>query len=165
MFTPSLLHSAEKLLALCTQKDITIVTAESCTGGLLAGLLTSIAGSSAVFDCGFVTYSNDSKTELLGVPPELIAAHGAVSEEVAADMAAGALEKSNADVAISITGIAGPGGGTDDKPVGLVYIGLEDDTYSHTEKHIFSGDRESVRTQAIARALHLLHEFVSDGHY
>ncbi|NDC56271.1 MAG: CinA family protein, partial [Alphaproteobacteria bacterium] len=101
----------------------------------------------------------------LGVPPELIAAHGAVSEEVAADMAAGALEKSNADVAISITGIAGPGGGTDDKPVGLVYIGLEDDTYSHTEKHIFSGDRESVRTQAIARALHLLHEFVSDGHY
>src|SRR5438067_2606218 len=112
MTTPLLLADAEALLALCRAHGATVATAESCTGGLIAATLTAIAGSSDVVDRGFVTYSNDAKVEMLGVAPALIAAVGAVSEEVAERMAAGAVEHSAADIAVAVTGIAGPGGGT-----------------------------------------------------
>ncbi|MEQ1714770.1 MAG: CinA family protein [Hyphomicrobium sp.] len=122
MFSPELLIRAEKLLATLRAKDLKLATAESCTGGLVAALLTEIPGSSDVFERGFVTYSNAAKTEMLGVPADLIASHGAVSAEVAAAMAFGAVAHSRADVAVAVTGVAGPGGGTDIKPVGLVYL-------------------------------------------
>ena len=122
MFSAALLAQAEKLLADARARELKIVTAESCTGGLIAGLLTEIAGSSDVVERGFVTYSNESKHELLGVPSDLIAQHGAVSAEVARAMALGALKHARADLSVAVTGIAGPGGGTDDKPVGLVHL-------------------------------------------
>ena len=121
-FPPDLLAQAEALLAACRARGWRIATAESCTGGLVAALLTEIAGSSDVVDRGFVTYSNAAKTALVGVLPELIAAHGAVSEPVARAMAEGALKASDAHLSIAITGVAGPGGGTPDKPVGTVWF-------------------------------------------
>jgi nicotinamide-nucleotide amidase len=135
-----------------------IATAESCTGGLIAASLTEIAGSSDVVDRGFVTYSNEAKTDLLGVPADLIATHGAVSSEVAAAMALGALAHSRAAVAISVTGIAGPGGGSAEKPVGLVYIGLarRDQPAPLVERHVFDGRRHEVRLQSVVRAIDLL---------
>ena len=130
-----------------------LATAESCTGGWAAQAVTSVAGSSAWFDRGFVTYSNAAKRELLGVRNETLARHGAVSEETAREMARGALQRSDATVAVSITGVAGPGGGTPDKPVGTVCIAwaVGDDVKSETRR--FSGDRESVRRQSVIRAL------------
>lgn len=122
MFSSALLASAEKLLADARAKNLKIVTAESCTGGLVAGLLTEIPGSSDVVERGLVTYSNEAKEELLGVPHDLIVRHGAVSAEVARAMALGALRHAHADLAVAVTGIAGPGGGTKDKPVGLVHL-------------------------------------------
>jgi nicotinamide-nucleotide amidase len=122
MFSVELLAQAEQLLADARAKKLKIATAESCTGGLIAGLLTEIAGSSDVFERGFVTYSNDAKHELLGVRQSLFERHGAVSEEVARAMAQGALSHSQADIAVAVTGIAGPGGGSPDKPVGLVHL-------------------------------------------
>jgi nicotinamide-nucleotide amidase len=122
MFTPELLARAEKLLADARAKGLKIASAESCTGGLVAGLLTEIPGSSDVFSCGFVTYSNQAKQDLLGVPTSLLEKDGAVSASVARAMALGALQHSQADIAVAITGIAGPGGGTATKPVGTVYI-------------------------------------------
>ncbi len=136
-----------------------LATAESCTGGLIAATLTEIAGSSDVVDRGFVTYSNDAKTEMLGVPAALIAEHGAVSDRVAQAMAEGAIRHSAADLAVSVTGIAGPGGATPGKPVGLVFLGIarrgED---AVAERHVFDGDRQSVRLQSVHRALDLLAE-------
>lgn len=123
MFDTLLLHDAAELLELCRRAGVKLATAESCTGGLIAGCLTEIAGSSDVVDRGFVTYSNEAKTEMLGVPAMLITLNGAVSEKVAVAMAEGALSRSNVDIAISVTGVAGPGGGTQDKPVGLVHFG------------------------------------------
>jgi nicotinamide-nucleotide amidase len=113
---------AADLLELCRGQRLTIATGESCTGGLIAAILTEVAGSSDVVDRGFVTYSNQAKTDMLGVPAELIARHGAVSEPVARAMAAGLLERTPASLAVAVTGIAGPGGGTGDKPVGLVHL-------------------------------------------
>jgi len=131
-----------------------IATAESCTGGLVAGTLTAIAGSSDVYERGWVTYSNEAKREQLGVSAALLEAHGAVSGEVAEAMAKGALHRSKADVAISVTGIAGPGGGSPEKPVGLVYIGLaRKDGWSQVERCRFDGDRDAVRAQTVTRAL------------
>jgi nicotinamide-nucleotide amidase len=149
---------AEKLLAGYRKKKIMLATAESCTGGLLAGLLTEIPGSSDVFERGFITYSNDSKHELLGVDNALIAKHGAVSGEVAEAMARGAIAKSKADVAIAITGIAGPGGGTKKKPVGLVYIAVASRHYPDAvvDKNNFKGKRAAVRARAVDRSLVLL---------
>ncbi len=136
-----------------------IVTAESCTGGLIAGCLTGIAGSSAVFERGFVTYSNQAKTEILGVPAELIAEHGAVSEPVARAMAAGALENSRAELAIAVTGIAGPGGGSRTRPVGLVHFAAASaDAGAVHIREVFAGDREEVRLATVRRALDMLGE-------
>ncbi|MFZ5791961.1 MAG: CinA family protein [Pseudomonadota bacterium] len=134
-----------------------VATAESCTGGMVAAVLTDIAGSSDVVERGFVTYSNEAKTELIGVPADLIARVGAVSAEVAGAMAEGALARSRADVAVAITGIAGPGGATPGKPVGLVWFGLAaKGAPTQVEKRNFAGDRAAVRRQAVAVALALL---------
>jgi nicotinamide-nucleotide amidase len=146
------------LLDLYRRHGWMIATAESCTGGLIAATLTEIAGSSDVVDRGFVTYSNEAKSDLLGVPEDLIATHGAVSAEVAAAMATGALARSRAAVTVAVTGIAGPGGGTAEKPVGLVYIGLarRDRPEPSIERHVFDGRRHEVRLQTVVRAIDLL---------
>ena len=134
--------------------DKTVGTAESCTGGLVAACLTAIAGSSAVFDRGFVTYSNESKTAMLGVDPALIALHGAVSVEVAQAMARGALAQSHALLSISITGIAGPGGGSDAKPVGTVCFGLATRSSCVAERRLFPDHgRDYIRLAALDDAL------------
>lgn len=158
MLSPALLEQAAALLDACRSRRIRLATAESCTGGLIAAALTAIAGSSDVVDRGFIAYSNEAKTELVGVPPDVIARHGAVSEDVARAMAAGALVRSRADIAVSVTGIAGPGGGSFEKPVGLVWFGLaQRDRSVSTERQIFPGDRMAVRAAAVAQALSLIH--------
>jgi nicotinamide-nucleotide amidase len=150
---------AAALLDACRARGLRIATAESCTGGLIAAALTSIAGSSDVVDRGFVTYSNAAKTDLLGVPADLIAAEGAVSESVARRMAEGALARSLADLAVSTTGIAGPGGGSVEKPVGLVWFGIaRRGAGVTTRRHIFPGSREDVRRASVVEALSLLRE-------
>src|SRR5215467_9588597 len=134
-----------------------IATAESCTGGMVAAALTDIAGSSDVVERGFVTYSNEAKTELLGVPASMIATHGAVSAQVATAMVQGALARAPVDIAVSITGIAGPGGATTGKPVGLVYFGIaRKGGAARVERHNYQGDRASIRAAATERALELL---------
>jgi nicotinamide-nucleotide amidase len=133
-----------------------IATAESCTGGMIAAAITDIAGSSAVFGFGFVTYADTAKTAMLGVPAELIAAHGAVSEAVARAMAMGARERAGADVAVAVTGIAGPDGGSVEKPVGTVWFGLATREGVRAERIMFAGDRASVRAQTVEHALELL---------
>jgi nicotinamide-nucleotide amidase len=158
MFPPRLLDRAATLLDAYRAKGRRIATAESCTGGLVAGLLTEIAGSSDVVERGFVTYSNEAKASLLGVPGELIVAHGAVSESVARAMAEGALGRSNAHVAVSITGVAGPGGGSERKPVGLVHFGLaaEGRPTEHLERRYGDLGRSAIRLAAVENALGLL---------
>ena len=148
---------ATRVLDLCRARGFRVATAESCTGGTIAGALTEIAGSSDVAERGFVTYSNAAKTELLGVPASLIEAHGAVSGEVAAAMAVGALAHAPVDLAVSVTGIAGPGGATPGKPVGLVWLGIaRRGGEVATERHVFPGDRAAVRRASVVRALELL---------
>lgn len=160
-FDPDLLRLAEEVLAANRALGKTIAVAESCTGGLVAGALTEIAGSSDVFDRGFVTYSNEAKAQMLGVSPEIIDTFGAVSIAVAWAMAQGALAKSGADVAVAITGIAGPGGGSDKKPVGTVVFARArrgaDPREIVTDQHQF-GDlgRSAIRLQAVRCALELL---------
>src|SRR5690606_14436144 len=122
MFPSDLVDEARQLLDTMRERGLMLVTAESCTGGLISALLTEIPGSSDVLERGFVTYSNAAKASCLGIDPQLIATHGAVSEEVARAMASGALANSEADLAISVTGVAGPGGGSAEKPVGLVHF-------------------------------------------
>ncbi len=130
-----------------------LATAESCTGGLIAAACTDLAGSSDWFERGFVSYSNAAKTDLLGVPPALIATHGAVSEPVVRAMAAGALARSPVQVSLAVTGIAGPAGGSLDKPVGTVWFGWCVAGATHTERQVFAGDRAAVRAQAVRWAL------------
>ena len=157
MFDPETLNLAEAVLAACRSRDWQVATAESCTGGLVAAALTAIAGSSDVFERGFVTYSNEAKMELLGVPAEIIAGHGAVSAETAAAMARGAVARAGVDLAVSVTGIAGPGGGTPQKPVGLVYLGVaRKDGASRVERRVFPGDRADIRQAALIEALEML---------
>ena len=157
MIDPATLREAEALLQACRERHLMIATAESCTGGLIAATLTAIAGSSDVVERGFVTYSNAAKTEMLGVPADLIARVGAVSEEVARAMAEGALAHSPADLAVSVTGVAGPGGGTAAKPVGLVCLGcVRRGHVATTVSHVFPGDRTVVRRASVAEALRLL---------
>ncbi|MBN8874686.1 MAG: CinA family protein [Rhodospirillales bacterium] len=157
MIPDALLHEAETLLAACRARGVMLATAESCTGGLIAAALTAIAGSSDVVDRGFVTYSNEAKQDLVGVPAALIAAHGAVSEEVAAAMAAGALARSRAGIAVSVTGVAGPGGGTAAKPVGLVCFGLAArGAPVVTDRQVFPGDRGAIRAATVAHAFAMI---------
>jgi len=144
-------------LQACRTEKLRIATAESCTGGLIAASLTAIAGSSDVVDRGFVTYSNQAKTEMLGVPADLIIDVGAVSEPVARRMAEGALAHSDADVAVSVTGVAGPGGGSAEKPVGLVWFGIaRRGRPVRTVSHIFPGDRTAIRAATVAEAFGLI---------
>jgi nicotinamide-nucleotide amidase len=155
--------AANAVLDRARAEGLRIATAESCTGGLIAANLTDIPGSSDVFERGFVTYSNDSKTELLGVPADLIDENGAVSEPVAHAMAEGALARSRADIAVAVTGIAGPGGGSAEKPVGLVFIGAAkkgDPTI--VQRHVFPGDRADIRQATVLRALELLLNLAGD---
>ena len=157
MFDDALLARASALVAAYAEAGSRIATAESCTGGLVAGLLTAVPGSSAVVERGFVTYSNAAKSEAIGVPAELIDADGAVSEAVARAMAAGALAASQADVAVAITGIAGPGGGSAAKPVGLVHFGLATGAgIRHLERRYGDLGRTEIRRRAVIDALDLL---------
>src|SRR5262245_42663342 len=157
MFDHEMRDSAERVLHACRKRSLRVVTAESCTGGLVAAALTAIAGSSDVVERGFVTYSNEAKLELLGVPAETIDTHGAVSNETAAAMAEGAVARAPVDLAISVIGVAGPGGGSVAKPVGLVIFGLaRRDGPTRTERHVFEGDRAAVRQAALRVALGLL---------
>ena len=159
MFSDELVVSAQSLLSLYRRAGLRLATAESCTGGLVAALLTEVAGSSDVVECGFVTYSNEAKMEMLGVMQETLTAHGAVSRETAEEMALGALTHSRADVAVSITGIAGPGGATPTKPVGLVHLATARQGHVLQAVHeVFPGDRSAVRLAALRQALGLLHE-------
>ena len=159
MFDPETLALAEAVLALCRARQWHLATAESCTGGLVAAALTAIGGSSDVIERGFVAYSNDAKMELLGVSADTIAAHGAVSAQTAAAMARGAVARAPVDLAVSITGVVGPGGGTPQKPVGLVYLGVaRKDGAARVERRIFPGDRTEIRNAALALALELLQD-------
>ena len=161
----ALLARAAALVAAYAAAGRTVATAESCTGGLVAGLLTAVPGSSAVFERGFVTYSNAAKAEAIGVPAALIEANGAVSESVARAMAEGALRASRADVAVSITGVAGPGGGSPEKPVGLVHFGLavRDAPTRHREARFGDPGRAGIRREAVAVALGLLEDALTGG--
>ena len=158
MFSDQLRHEAQRLLHVLRSGAKMIVTAESCTGGLIAGLLTEIPGSSDVVERGYVTYSNAAKAECLGVHPELINKFGAVSEQVARAMAEGALVHSDADIAVSVTGIAGPGGDTPTKPVGLVHIAVAQSNMETQHREFRFGDigRDNVRIETVAAALSLL---------
>ena len=148
--------TAEKLVKALIEKKMTCATAESCTGGGVGYAITGVAGSSAVFWGGIISYDNSVKRDVLDVPTDVLATKGAVSSECAAAMAEGARRRLKTDLAVSITGIAGPGGGSAEKPVGLVWFGLASKTGTITEKKIFPGDREAVRTAAIKPALSLL---------
>ena len=158
--------TAEKLVKVLTEKKMTCATAESCTGGGVGYTITGVSGSSAVFWGGVISYDNSVKRDVLGVPEEVLATKGAVSSECAAAMAEGARRLLKTDLAVSLTGIAGPGGGTAEKPVGLVWFGLASGGSRSratviTEKKVFPGDREAVRTAAIEHALNLLLDAVA----
>lgn len=156
MLPETTLDQARDLLAALEARSLTLATAESCTGGLIAAALTAIAGSSSVVMAGFVTYSNDAKMRMVGVGADTLAAHGAVSEPVAREMAEGALRAAQVDIALSCTGIAGPGGATPGKPVGLVFIGCaRRGGATAVERHVFPGDRTAVRAATVAAALRL----------
>lgn len=159
----TLLRLAETLLQRCREAKVMLATAESCTGGLIAATLTEIAGSSDVVERGYVTYSNDAKIYALGVPAEIVAGHGAVSEPVARAMAEGCLRKSNADIAIACTGIAGPGGGTATKPVGLVHIAVAAHGQETMHQRMTYGDigRGAVRLATVEDALTLAGEMLA----
>lgn len=157
-FDAEILRRAETVLAQARARGWHAATAESCTGGLIAGALTEIPGSSDVVDRGFVTYSNAAKSELLGVPAGLIEAHGAVSEPVARAMAEGARGRARVEVAVAVTGIAGPNGGSADKPVGTVWFGLASPGGTRTLRRVFPGGRAEVRRATVAQALEMLEE-------
>ena len=148
--------SAEKLVRVLTEKKLTCATAESCTGGGVGYAITGVSGSSAVFWGGVISYDNSVKRDVLGVPENVLATKGAVSPECAAAMAEGVRRLLKADLAVSLTGVAGPGGGSEEKPVGLVWFGLSSPAGVITEKEIFPGDRAAVRAAAIEHAIHLL---------
>jgi nicotinamide-nucleotide amidase len=165
MFPSAMQDEAARLLDACRAGGKRIATAESCTGGLIAALLTEIPGSSDVLERGFVTYSNDAKIEMLGVPGDLIAAHGAISEPVARAMAEGALRASKADIAVSVTGVAGPGGGSAEKPVGLVHLAAARKGGATLHRECRFGDigRDLVRLESVEVALALLWQALGRG--
>jgi nicotinamide-nucleotide amidase len=154
----------ELVLDLCRERGFQLATAESCTGGMVAARLTSVPGSSDVFTGAVVAYSDDVKARELGVSAETLARHGAVSAETAAAMAAGARERLGADVAVSVTGIAGPGGGSEEKPVGLVFLHAEGPYGSRSGDFVFAGDRTPIRRRATVTALHLLRRLLQQSH-
>jgi nicotinamide-nucleotide amidase len=157
VFSADILSLSGSVLDACRARGWHVAIAESCTGGLVAAALTAIAGSSDVVERGFVAYSNAAKSELLGVPPATIAAHGAVSAETAAAMAQGAIARAAVDLAVSVTGVAGPRGGSLAKPVGLVFTGLaRREGPCRTERRVFPGDRTAVREAALRLALEAL---------
>ncbi len=150
---------AARLVMMCRARGVRLATAESCTGGLIAGAITAIPGSSDVLECGYVTYSNAAKSDMLGVPAGLIAGVGAVSEAVARRMAMGAKARAGTEIAVSVTGIAGPGGGSNEKPVGTVWFGIANrhgDVFTH--RQLFAGGRDAVRGASVTYALNLLLE-------
>jgi len=165
IFDRQLIIEAKDTLDVLRDSGLKLAMAESCTGGLVAALLTSIAGSSTVVERGFVTYSNEAKVEMLGVPMALIEQHGAVSEQVAREMAEGALRKSRANVAVSVTGIAGPGGGSREKPVGLVHFACArtDMTTHHVRMAYGDVGRDQVRHASVGTALAMIRQSVSQG--
>ena len=144
------------IVELLIEKHLKLATAESCTGGLIAQKITSVPGASECFDCGVVTYSNEQKHKLLGVSNETLEQHGAVSEQTALEMCKGVKALANADFGISVTGIAGPGGGTDQKPVGTVWIGICGENAHKAEKFVFDGDRNQVRESTASTALEMV---------
>ncbi|MBG0811587.1 CinA family protein [Methylosinus sp. H3A] len=158
MSAPDIVVLATRLLDLCRAQSLRLTTAESCTGGLVAGAITEVAGSSDAFDRGFVTYSNAAKEEMLGVPHDILERYGAVSAETARAMANGAAERSFADIAVSITGIAGPGGGSEEKPVGLVHFACLRKGFGveHVERRFGPGTREAIREASVVQALELM---------
>ena len=149
---------AERLFAACSERGQRLATAESCTGGLVAHAITEIPGSSGYFQGGFVTYTNVAKREHLGVPEELLAAHGAVSAQVARAMAEGARSRMRADIGVGITGIAGPDGGTAEKPVGLTYVAVADAAGVDVRRHQWTGDRSGNKRDSAVAALELVIE-------
>jgi len=162
MFAPQTLELAERLIAECRSRGLRIGTVESCTGGLIAGAITAVSGSSDVLECGFVTYSNEAKTRYAGVPSGLFLNVGAVSEDVARAMSEGVLAQTNLDAAVAVTGIAGPGGGTPQKPVGLVHIAAARRGFATLrERHVFPGDRDAVRSASVDTALRMLADLVT----
>src|SRR5215468_1312965 len=165
MIDDAIRDTAARVLDACRTHDLKVATAESCTGGLVAGALTEIPGSSDVLDRGFVTYSNASKEAMLGVPASILERHGAVSRETADAMAAGALAMSNADLAIATTGIAGPGGGSAEKPVGLVHFSAaaRNGRRLHRERRYGDIGRSSVRAHAVVEALAILESMATDA--
>ena len=157
MFPLEINSKASSILKVCKQKGITIITAESCTGGLIAGCLTEIPGSSSVIEGGFVTYSNQAKVSMLSVKLEQLDQYGAVSEEVARSMAEGALGSSKADIAVACTGVAGPGGATNTKPVGLVHLSCALRKHPTLHKRFnFSGERSTIRIATVKAAFELI---------
>lgn len=160
MFSETVVNLAQAVLTKSGDAGVMVATAESCTGGLVAASLTEIAGSSSVVDRGFVTYSNHAKMQMLGVQEQTLADHGAVSEETAMAMAAGAVANSDALVSVAITGVAGPGGGSVEKPVGLVHFAAArvDGSVLHVERRFGDLGREKVREAALVQALELLSE-------
>lgn len=157
-----LIDLAEKVGDALKSRKLLLTVAESCTGGGICQAVTDVAGSSEWFDCGFVTYSNSSKSEILNISPSLIAQHGAVSEEIAAAMAQGALANSEAHIALSTTGIAGPGGAVPGKPVGTICFGWLVGGVTHTERKVFTGDRHAIREQTVTYALNRLLRYIEE---
>lgn len=152
-FSKDSLHLARQVIDICAARKLRLASAESCTGGLISACLTEISGSSAVVDRGFVVYSNQAKHDLLGVPVDLIEQHGAVSEEVARAMAQGAVEHAGVNLAVAVTGIAGPGGGSAEKPVGLVHMALCLEGDVDHVRRVFAGDRQRVRDRTLHSVL------------
>ena len=159
MLDDDIVAAGERLLEICRRKKLTVATAESCTGGLVAGMLTEIPGVSSMLDRGFITYSNRAKQEMLGVPAATLEAHGAVSRETAEAMAKGALAHAPVDLAVSVTGVAGPDGGSDEKPVGLVHFAAASRSgqLNHVERRFGDPGRAEIRKRSVLQAIVMLH--------
>ena len=160
---PEIGDLAIRVASTCLARGLTIATVESCTGGLVGHVITDVPGSSAYFLGGFVTYSDGLKRAMVGVPDDVLAAHGAVSAQVALAMAAGGRERTRADIAVAVTGIAGPDGGTPAKPVGLTYVAVADRSGANVRRHVWSGDRADNKRRSATAALELLLELLEGG--
>lgn len=154
----------DKLFELLKNNNLTIATAESCTGGMIASQITNVSGSSNFFGTGVVTYSNEAKMKLIGVKKETLEKYGAVSEQTASEMAEGVLKLGEADVSVAVTGIAGPTGGTAEKPVGLVYIGVSGKKGTFAYKNNFVGNRDEVRRQTVNKAFQIVYDYLTKFH-